>query len=75
MANQFQSWTSGSTSNSSVIPFGTALNITNVDIYLPNSDYRDIFNVDDTGSGPNRTAYWIDVYFGTDTNSALNYGA
>ncbi|GMK40880.1 hypothetical protein PCCS19_39360 [Paenibacillus sp. CCS19] len=66
--------TSGSTSNSPVIPFGTSINVTNVDIYLPNSGYRDIFTVDDTGLGPNRTDYWIDVYFGTDTTSAINYG-
>lgn len=66
---------SGGTSNSPVIPFGTALDIIGVDIWLPDGHgYEDQFTVDDTGSGPNRTDYWIDIYYHNDTASAIAYG-
>lgn len=66
---------SGGTSNAPVIAFGTQLNITNVDIWLPDGvGYKDEFIVDDTGSGPTRTDYWVDIYYHHDTASAIAYG-
>jgi len=66
---------SSSTSYAPVIAFGTTLNITNVDIWLPDGHgYEDQFTVDDTGSGPTRTDYWVDIYYHNDTASAIAYG-
>jgi hypothetical protein len=57
-----------------VIPFGTQLS-TNKDIWLPDgAGYKSTFKVDDTGSAPNRTSYWIDIYYHKDTASAIKYG-
>ncbi|KZE71637.1 hypothetical protein AV654_05370 [Paenibacillus elgii] len=64
----------GGSGNGPVIPFGTTL-ATDKDIWLPdNVGYKSSFNVDDTGSGPKRTDYWIDIYYSKDTKSAINYG-
>ncbi|MDP1510345.1 hypothetical protein L8C07_07370 [Paenibacillus sp. CMAA1739] len=64
----------GGSGNSPVIPFGTTLS-TNKDIWLPDGvGYKSSFTVDDTGSGPKRTDYWIDIYYHKDTKSAINYG-
>ncbi|KOP65857.1 hypothetical protein AMS62_11835 [Bacillus sp. FJAT-18019] len=57
-----------------VIPFGTQLT-TNKSIWLPDGvGYTSTFKVDDTGSGPKRTDYWIDIYYHKDTASAIKYG-
>ncbi|MGG4342299.1 hypothetical protein [Paenibacillus lautus] len=57
-----------------VIPFGTQLT-TNKSIWLPDGvSYTSTFKVDDTGSGPKRTDYWIDIYYHKDTASAIKYG-
>ncbi|AKG34986.1 RlpA-like double-psi beta-barrel domain-containing protein [Paenibacillus durus] len=64
----------GGSTYAPVIPFGKLLS-TNKDIWLPDGvGYKSDFTVDDTGSGPNRTAYWIDIYYHNDTQSAINYG-
>lgn len=47
---------------------------TNKVIWLPDGvGYTSLFKVDDTGSGPNRTDYWIDIYYHKDTASAIKY--
>lgn len=53
--------------NDPVIPFGTTINLTK-SLFLDGANVsRTSFRVTDTGAGTNRSAYWIDVYYGANT--------
>lgn len=65
----------GSTT-SSIVKLGTRLYMAN-SVNVNGMNYAHLV-VDDRGEPTNRTAYWIDVYFGlnnqTNYNAAINYG-
>ena len=64
----------GGTSNTPVIPFGKKIYLDRY-VWLPDGvGYKSDFKVDDTGRGPGKTDYWLDIYYGTDEASALIYG-
>ncbi|WP_312654051.1 hypothetical protein [Aminipila sp.] len=56
------------------MPFGTYVYLDR-NVWLPDGvGYVSEFRVDDTGRGPNKSNYWLDVYYHHDTTSAINYG-
>lgn len=64
----------GGTSNTPVIPFGKNVYLDRY-VWLPEGvGYTSNFYVDDTGLGPGKTDYWLDIYYGDDYDSAIIYG-
>lgn len=60
--------------NKPYIPFGTRINLSQ-SLYLTGANTsRSSFTVTDTGSGPGRTPYWIDIYYGYNSAGASLFG-
>ena len=64
----------GGSSYAPVIPFGKQVYLDRY-VWLPDGvGYKSDFYVDDTGAGPGKTDYWLDIYYHNDTASAIAYG-
>ncbi|MBS4189815.1 hypothetical protein KHA94_06290 [Bacillus sp. FJAT-49705] len=63
-------------SNIPYIPFGTTINLKSSVLlpYVDGTKTKSAFTVTDTGGGPGKTDYWIDIYYGED-NSTNRYWA
>lgn len=60
--------------NQPYIPFGTRIYLDS-SLYLTGANTsRSNFMVTDTGSGPGKTPYWIDIYYGYNTSGAILFG-
>lgn len=62
-------------SNVPYLPFGTLISLTSL-IALPNENgttYKSAFTVTDTGTGPGKSSYWLDIYYGADSTANRDY--